>query len=544
MENHPIPQDVTGFQFKLIGSMTVKQFGLLAVPVVLAFLFYYLPFPFFIKYPLIFLFGITGLTLAFVPIEGRPADVMIKHFIEAFFAPNQYVYQKEGRAIAFTTINLQKIQQQSTTTPHRDNTKDLQLQTYLQNTHVDNNPLDAKETAFLQVLQKYSPAPPPSVVPPHQSSPFALPIHLPKFNLGKNSDVVLPPSPQPQPPVPEKQAEEKHAVQPLQPIVTVAPHPVIPLSTPTHAQLPPVPPVQAAPIMPTPFTKPVAPVQQVAPVAVATPPRPQIHQQEYTPTWAQPEAHPQIAMPPPLPKTQVAPLSKEAQEEVAAQLKKMREEKVLLEREVERLRAQAAAAKTPTPAVHVPPPPPLQVNVQPIQTVHPAPQPPKSTNPIIASPPPLPHPIPASAAALHPQSQQMQSVPAPVLSSAQMAPATPHVSKIPKDMARSLGLPTIPDSPNLITGLIRDPRGNVLANMLVEVKDKEGNPVRAFKTNQLGQFASATPLMNGTYTITFEDPADKQKFDTIEIHAKGEIIAPISIVSHDAREELRKALFN
>ena len=140
---------------------------------------------------------------------------------------------------------------------------------------------------------------------------------------------------------------------------------------------------------------------------------------------------------------------------------------------------------------------------------------------------------------------QTQSVlphaPSPALTTAL---SDPHVSKIPKDLAQSLGLPNVPDAPNLITGLVRDPRGNVLANILVEVKDKQGNPVRAFKTNQLGQFASATSLMSGSYTITFEDPTEQHKFDTIEITAKGEIISPISVVSHDAREELRKALFN
>ena len=39
MDNHPIPQDVTGFQFRLIGDMTIKQFAYLAGGMILAWIF-------------------------------------------------------------------------------------------------------------------------------------------------------------------------------------------------------------------------------------------------------------------------------------------------------------------------------------------------------------------------------------------------------------------------------------------------------------------------------------------------------------------------
>jgi hypothetical protein len=83
----------------------------------------------------------------------------------------------------------------------------------------------------------------------------------------------------------------------------------------------------------------------------------------------------------------------------------------------------------------------------------------------------------------------------------------------------------------------------MLSNILVEVKDKDGNPVRAFKTNALGQFASATPLSNGIYEIELEDAKKQHAFKAIQINANGQIMLPIEIISHDAREELRKALF-
>lgn len=105
------------------------------------------------------------------------------------------------------------------------------------------------------------------------------------------------------------------------------------------------------------------------------------------------------------------------------------------------------------------------------------------------------------------------------------------------------GTLSAPDSPNLIIGITKDARGNALTNILVEVKDKDNNPVRAFKTNELGRFASATPLINGIYNIEFEDPRGQNKFKKMTINVAGQIIAPIEAISIDPREELRRSLF-
>lgn len=96
MENHPIPQDVTGFKFRLIGSITVKQFLYLLGAGIIALLFYFFPIPFLIKLPFMLLAGGIGLSLAFVPIDGRPMDKMIFNFLRALPAENQYLYKKQG----------------------------------------------------------------------------------------------------------------------------------------------------------------------------------------------------------------------------------------------------------------------------------------------------------------------------------------------------------------------------------------------------------------------------------------------------------------
>src|SRR5258708_2691365 len=95
MDNHPIPQDVTHFQFKLIGEMTVKQFAFLAAGAVIAWITFALPIFFLIKFPLMLIFFGTGAIFAFIPIEGRPTDLMLSYFMRALFTPNQYIFQRE-----------------------------------------------------------------------------------------------------------------------------------------------------------------------------------------------------------------------------------------------------------------------------------------------------------------------------------------------------------------------------------------------------------------------------------------------------------------
>ena len=101
MENHPIPQDVTGFQFKLIGNMTVKQFAYLAVGIILAGVLWASHLNFLIKFPLCIFFALLGAALAYFPISGRPMDMMIGKYIEALVSPTQFIYEKTGGQIYF-----------------------------------------------------------------------------------------------------------------------------------------------------------------------------------------------------------------------------------------------------------------------------------------------------------------------------------------------------------------------------------------------------------------------------------------------------------
>lgn len=315
MDNHPIPQDVTGFQFKLIGNMTVKQFGYLATGIVLAWILFQLPINILIKFPFCLFSAILGAGLAYFPVSGRPMDVMIGNYIKTLFRPTQFLYEKTGGQIYFpgkthalVVKNIKQYKNDLSIFP-----KD-KLKTYLESLNAKpKNKADETENNF-------------SMTAPS----------LATSNISHQPD-----------------------------------------------------------------TAPDLSIQQINPV----------------------------------------------------------------------------------PIVMTQPPSPLA----------------KSETKIVK----------------------------PILD----------------QFNKTIGMPNTPESPNLITGITRDARGNALSNILVEVKDKDGSPIRAFKTNEFGRFASATPLTNGTYAVEFEDPKAQNKFEQMTVNVAGQIILPIVAISVDTREELRRSLF-
>lgn len=360
MDNHPIPQDVTGFQFRLIGDMTIKQFAYLAAGVILAWIALSLPIFFLFKFPFVVFFAGTGIILAFIPLGGRPADTMIFYFFKAVFSPTQYSYS--GTPAPTTTLG-------------------------------NNIPEEKKgEEKPVEKVQMTNQLPPASLPLPSEEKKAAEPEPIVISASEENENAQLK----------EEAVSVEHALQEAK--------------------------------------------QEEEKAAQGT------QQAE--------EAH-----------RKVADLESELQ---SIQEQKQHLEQQLLELQKQLAQKNASAVFTPTTAT------------------------------------------PA---------------------------VTENVKKIPPAMGKSVGAPFVGDAPNLIAGIVKDPRGNVLPNILIEVKDKDGNPVRAFKTNPLGQFASATPVISGTYTISFEDPNGKQRFDSIEITANGDIMQPLEVISIDAREDLRKELF-
>lgn len=406
MDNHPIPQDITGFQFKLIGNMTIKQFAYLAAGSIIAWIFFSLPITSFIKLPFSFLFAILGVSFAFLPIEGRPMDIMILNFTKALFNPTQYVFEKVGGSLYIQTHSQQVKQPVSQTSDENRN-----LAAYLSTLQKPGNKLDEREMGFFKSLALL-------FAPGNQRSNLTHIISAdfqPTAGQAKADDTKKSKNEQ-TPQVSELEEEEVNLSQQLE------------------------------------KTKLAFDIAKQEEAQRLVEGREELYQ----------SAHQKVL-------------------DIEKLLNETLLQKQTLENELLRLKRELDEKKKE-----------------------------------VFTPGTLTY-----------EKKESQ-----------------NVRSIPQNMGKSAGIPIAPEFPNMITGIIKDPRGNSLPNILVEVKDKEGNPVRAFKTNALGQFQASTPLANGTYRIEFEDPKSQNKFDIIEFVASGQIILPIEVISQDTREELRKSLFN
>ncbi len=123
--------------------------------------------------------------------------------------------------------------------------------------------------------------------------------------------------------------------------------------------------------------------------------------------------------------------------------------------------------------------------------------------------------------------QQLATVtkqPIPTLSPVKVevvAPIKPKIAQI-----------SLTSAPNVINGIVSDHQGNYLDGVVIVIHDKDGLPVRALKTNKLGQFTGSTPLLNGTYTIEIEK--DNFTFDVLKIELEGKTLPPLLITAKTA----------
>ena len=120
--------------------------------------------------------------------------------------------------------------------------------------------------------------------------------------------------------------------------------------------------------------------------------------------------------------------------------------------------------------------------------------------------------------------QQMDQVTKPELVTT--ARETVKVVVPAKTKQTQLALTTFP---NVISGIVKDSSSNYLDGCIAVIYDKEGLPVRALKTNKLGQFTGSTPLPNGTYVLALEK--DNYTFDVLQMELAGQVLPPLQIMA-------------
>lgn len=420
MEQHPIPRNITGFQFKLIGDMTLRQFGYLAGGAVIGYaLFKLLPLPGIFNIAIGGLIAFIGFAFAFLPFQDRPIDQWLLAFIKSVFSPTQYIYYKDNPPPevlnqAPTVVKISGYHEQQ----YRDSKK--LLDNYLARLPVKTiDSLDQNEqVALSQTLSLFAATPQPNIMIKRVYSP----------------------------PVPTK------------------PRPV--------------------------------------PPAVI-------------------EANKSRSMPPP-----VHPVKKEPEKERGAIYVNDGQVKQLTE-ELNKLRQQIKTGfqtKSNDPQ--------LEKRFLELEQ--------KLTTLLTER-----EKLTAELIKLRQGDSFTGKMVRPQV--AKEEPSISNVKIISQQQATKVGILNPPTTPNLVIGVIKDPNGMTISNILITVKDMRANPLRALKTNNLGQFFASTPLSNGTYVLEVEDPQKEYAFDLIELKLTGTTIQPLEITAKrqvdPVRDRLSKELF-
>lgn len=127
--------------------------------------------------------------------------------------------------------------------------------------------------------------------------------------------------------------------------------------------------------------------------------------------------------------------------------------------------------------------------------------------------------------------QQIEQVSEPQSATGGPEPKEPEKEKVKvvipaKPKQTQVALTTFP---NVINGIVKDQTGAYLEGVITVIHDKEGLPVRALKTNKLGQFTGSTPLPNGTYTLELEK--EGFNFDVLQVELSGQVLPPLLITA-------------
>jgi len=189
MEQHQIPQNISSYQFRLVGDMTLKQFFQLAGGVLVGLIFYSTPLPGLIKWPFIIVSVLLGAAMAFVPVEERPLEQWIIAFFKTIYSPTIFNWKKTNTSPKF----FQDETPASNLADAKNLSQDAALKRYLNSTKQIPGPLaklEGMEQGFLSAISgifagiKSTAAPAPAVTvspptPPAGPKKIEIPVSIP-----------------------------------------------------------------------------------------------------------------------------------------------------------------------------------------------------------------------------------------------------------------------------------------------------------------------------------------------------------------------------
>lgn len=155
MQQHPVPQNIASFEFKIVGDLTLKQFLYLAAGFILAGVFYVSPLPGIIKWPAVLMTSIVGISLGLSSVGDRPLDQWLIYFIKAVYKPTQFVWKKSITIPEFLSPTIAQPTQieKPRVKAEKRNEQKIKLEEFLRTIPATpRNDLDVKEESYVQNL--------------------------------------------------------------------------------------------------------------------------------------------------------------------------------------------------------------------------------------------------------------------------------------------------------------------------------------------------------------------------------------------------------
>ena len=433
MREHAVPQNVTSYEFHLIGNMTLKQFLELAAGIVLAFVIYKTNLPDLIKIPIAIIVAGVGAMIAFVPFEGRPLDQWFIAFVKSIYKPTEYYWRKTSHVpdyFTYTPLQSTKSVDEVDLAPYRKQ----RIMEFIDTLPAPNkleliNLEEAQKINNLTALF--------DEVEVHHDTVSATPLEPEKPSVVPETHVLKPLDKlQTQPEdVPTAELNQQTAFSDTQ---------VLPSEDINSTQIPAT--DNGGVNIPS------AVVPEVTNNQVPSDPIDLMALSSITETVDK-------------------PLETTSQTEVAT-------------------KKEVTIPDTGT------------VQVEKTQ------QPPELT---LSEQQPVNNPIDIYSAELMATAQQPTDV----------QPAT---------TSTSLPFPKKPTVPNVVTGMVFDPQGKIVDNAIVEITDMNGLPVRAVKTNTIGQFFVTTPLKDGSYVVNTEK--EGYQFPSMSFDLQNTLLDPLTITAN------------
>jgi len=550
MEQHPVPQNIAEFKFKLFGSLTAKQFFTLIVPLSLAALIFFSGLPVIIRLPLSLVIGIFAFFIALVPINGQSFDKWAVAFIKAVLSPTQRIWIKDKQIPDFLSVIIKPPIVEEKMPEEVKAQKKEKLIAYLKTLPKDSaSPLDVKEQAALSEIDYTAEIPVQAVSPPPvestQQPPIIWPAHDVSATISKSYKI---------------------SVQELKSKVGTK---KISVSLPTHPAIHVTEPIKRADIkMPTiaipELSRPKPPQAETA-YSQAAKPRIALHARPYVLHGLEKrlEKH--------------APLKKEYVQLISTPTVNLASETnysidniIPIRTPDNKIKLIHGIGRTRARRLHFAPPANFDISKLPIRgekrfevsenlknrltfedTAPPVILPKQQET--SKSPPPVKIPVKKIESMPKQERTVPHSGPTQKLSAAppqsQARIKTQPASKFSvtdlkktadtKKPLSSADIIPLTKTPNVISGLVTDSTGSSIAGAVLVVRDANGIPVRALKTNKLGQFLSATPLASGQYTI--ETESDLAHFKPITLDLKDKVVTPMAIVAEGGGEVSRIA---